>query len=108
MVFLFGLDEKPEYDFDNSKILADSFKNEDGSRMSVLSRYETTLEKSLYRALHELQRLQAQRHGHLVMPPLMLDVNVSREDVFGKSLKSYGSVSFCGASPRKKCTAITL
>jgi len=76
------LDEKPEYDFDNSKILADSFKNEDGNRMSILSRYETTLEKSLYRALHELQRLQAQRRGQPVMPPMMLDVNISEDDGF--------------------------
>ncbi len=76
------LDEKPEYDFDNSKILADSFKNEDGNRLSILARYETTLEKFLYRALHELQRLQAQRHGRPVMPPMMLDVNISEDNGF--------------------------
>jgi hypothetical protein len=35
--------------------------------------------QSLYKALHELQRLQAARHteeGH-VLPPAALDVNVS-------------------------------
>ena len=45
---------------------------------SKLSRYETAIERSLYRALHELQRLQAARHtkGH-VLPPIALDVDVS-------------------------------
>jgi hypothetical protein len=45
---------------------------------SKLSRYETGIWQSLYKALHELQRLQAARHaeGH-VPPPAALDVNVS-------------------------------
>jgi hypothetical protein len=45
---------------------------------SKLSRYETAIERSLYRALHELQRLQAAHHteGH-VQPPIALDVDVS-------------------------------
>ncbi len=45
---------------------------------SKLSRYETAIWQSLYKALHELQRLQAARHaeGH-VPPPAALDVNVS-------------------------------
>jgi hypothetical protein len=37
------------------------FKNCGRETMGVLSRYETTLERSLYKALHELQRLQAAR-----------------------------------------------
>ena len=44
---------------------------------SKLSRYETTLERSLFRTLHELQRLQAQRDGQSGPPPLTLDVDVS-------------------------------
>ncbi len=45
---------------------------------SKLTRYATTMWRSLYRALHELQRLQAARRteGH-VPPPAALDVNVS-------------------------------
>jgi hypothetical protein len=45
---------------------------------STLSRYATTMWRSLYRALHEVQRLQAARHneGH-VPPPVAIDVNVS-------------------------------
>ncbi len=45
---------------------------------SRLSRYETTIERSLYKALHELQRLQAARGaGGNVSPPVAVDVDVS-------------------------------
>jgi hypothetical protein len=45
---------------------------------SKLSRYETAIWRSLYKALHELQRLQAARHTHGdVLPPIALDVDVS-------------------------------
>jgi hypothetical protein len=45
--------------------------------MGVLSRYEVTLERGLYKALHELQRLQAARDGHAVPLPEVVDVEVS-------------------------------
>ena len=52
---------------------------------SKLSRYETTIERSLYKALHELQRLQAARRAEgNVSPPVAVDVEasgVSREDL---------------------------
>jgi len=45
---------------------------------SKLSRYETTIERSLYRALHELQRLQAARRPEgSIPPPAALDVDIS-------------------------------
>jgi hypothetical protein len=45
---------------------------------SKLSRYETAIERSLYKALHELQRLQAARRAEgNVLPPLAVDVDVS-------------------------------
>jgi hypothetical protein len=44
---------------------------------SKLSRYETTIERGLYKALHELQRLQAARRGGDGPAPLALDVDVS-------------------------------
>jgi hypothetical protein len=45
---------------------------------SKLSRYETTIERSLYKALHELQRLQAARGAEgNVQPPIAVDVDVS-------------------------------
>src|SRR5829696_3481263 len=45
---------------------------------SKLSRYETAIERSLYRSLHELERRQAARRGAAVTPPQVLDVEVSR------------------------------
>jgi hypothetical protein len=44
---------------------------------SKLSRYETAIERQLYRALHELERRQAARSGGNVPAPLALDVDVS-------------------------------
>ena len=41
-----------------------------------LTRYETALERSLYRSLHELQRLQAARAGVQVPLPLVLDIDI--------------------------------
>lgn len=38
-------------------------------------RYETSIERGLYKALHELQRLQAIRNGQDVPPPAALDVS---------------------------------
>ena len=43
-----------------------------------LSRYETTIERSLFRAMHELQRLQAARAGQYVSAPVVVDVSSRR------------------------------
>jgi hypothetical protein len=44
---------------------------------SKLSRYETTIERGLYKALHELQRLQAARRAEAnALPPMAIDVDV--------------------------------
>jgi hypothetical protein len=40
-----------------------------GGDLDKISRYEAHLERCLYRALHELQRLQAMRVG-LISPPI--------------------------------------
>ncbi len=42
-----------------------------------LARYEAAVERGLYRALHELERLQARRAGERVAPPAVLDVDVN-------------------------------
>jgi len=55
-------------------------RDADGANaFSKLSRYETTIEGSLYKAWDELHRLQAARRteGNNVPPPAILDVNVS-------------------------------
>jgi hypothetical protein len=44
-----------------------------------LSRYETAIERGLYKALHELQRLQALRAGQVVPPPAAVDLTVLQE-----------------------------
>jgi hypothetical protein len=46
-------------------------------KMAVLSRYEATIERGLYKALHELQRLQAARQGQTVPLPEAMDMEVS-------------------------------
>ena len=45
-----------------------------------LSRYEGRIERGLYRALHELQRVQAARRGQQVAAPIALDVSVDGGD----------------------------
>jgi hypothetical protein len=57
--------------------LGDVMLCDHGDRFTRLFRYETTLERSLYKALHELQRLQAARAGQPVSPPAVVDVDVS-------------------------------
>ena len=42
-----------------------------------LCRYEAHIERGLYKALHELQRLQAARKGQPVLAPLAVDVDVT-------------------------------
>jgi len=41
-----------------------------------IARYEAHIERGMYRALHELERLQAARRGQAVTPPLAVDVAV--------------------------------
>jgi hypothetical protein len=45
-------------------------------------RYETTIERSLFRALHELERLQAKRHGKDVSIPAVVDISVDSNQEF--------------------------
>jgi hypothetical protein len=50
----------------------------EANAFSKLSRYEATIERSLYKAMHELQRLQAARRADgNAPPPLAIDVDVS-------------------------------
>ena len=53
---LFERDDRPDA----------AFNDYGREKMAVLSRYEVTLERSLYRALRELQRLQFARDGAMV------------------------------------------
>lgn len=40
-------------------------------------RYEAMLERGIYKALHELERMQAKRNGEKVPPPIAIDVDIS-------------------------------
>ena len=65
---------------DDTIILGRTFARDadKANAFSKLSRYETTIERGLYKALHELQRLQAARTvAGGVPPPLAVDVDVS-------------------------------
>ncbi len=44
--------------------------------LGKLSRYEAGIERSLYRALHELQRVQAARKSGVASPPVAIDVSL--------------------------------
>lgn len=43
--------------------------------LDKILRYETTLDRQLYRAMHELERLQRMRKGESVPPPLTMEVS---------------------------------
>jgi len=47
--------------------------------MNKLLKYEGTIEKQLYRAINQLERLQRTRKGEIVPPPIHLDVDVNSE-----------------------------
>lgn len=58
------------------------FSNDLSQRDSFgkLIRYIASIERGIYRALHELQRLQAGRKGQEVLLPAILDVDVNQEE----------------------------
>ncbi len=51
--------------------------------IETIQRYETTIERSLLKALHELERIQAKRNGKDVPLPAVVDVNI--DSSFGKN-----------------------
>jgi hypothetical protein len=57
--------------------LGDILLRDHGDRFSRVLRYEQTFERSLYKALHELQRLQAARAGEDVPLPAVGELDVS-------------------------------
>jgi len=48
--------------------------------LSKFHRYEAHIDRILYRALHELQRLQAKRRGQPVSAPVTIDVSLNGAD----------------------------
>ena len=52
------------------------------STIASISRYETTLERALYKALHELQRIQGLRLGQAVLGPIAVDLQIDSKNGF--------------------------
>lgn len=50
------------------------------SGIDQILRYETTIERSIYKALHELQRLQSTRAGEKLPVPLAIDIDISKDE----------------------------
>ena len=77
-----GILTDPDFVSGTVPTLGDAFMRDsaNANALSKLSRYETSMERSLYKALHELQRLQAARQGKDVLVPLAVDIDVSGVD----------------------------
>lgn len=69
--------------FDNrrqtlGKALSWDFANKDTYGKYI--RYEAHIERGIYKALHELQRIQAARLGQNVPLPVAVDMDISKEE----------------------------
>lgn len=76
-----ALFDEPEGFFSGgSKGLGARFRSQTrhgANAFATLCRYESAMERGVFRAMHELQRLQATRNGEAVSPPMALDVLLS-------------------------------
>jgi hypothetical protein len=50
------------------------------SSWQLILKYETTIERQIYKAMHELERLQRSRKGETIPLPLAVDVVLTAED----------------------------
>lgn len=48
--------------------------------MDRIMRYETTIERGIFKSLHELERIQAKKKGEAVNSPIAIDVDISQEN----------------------------
>lgn len=58
----------------DSHNLRKSFIAASGTAIQNLSRYEASLERAFYKALHELQRLQGIRLDQSFLAPMVIDI----------------------------------
>lgn len=56
-----------------------SLSTADVEELQTLQRYETSIEGKLYRALHQVERMQRMRRGDNISAPASLDVTIHRE-----------------------------
>lgn len=74
----------PEFNFNKETVVKEGYvpivSQEAVEKLSnVYLRYETAIENRMYKAIHELERLQAARRGEVVPIPLAIEVNASGE-----------------------------
>jgi hypothetical protein len=69
--------DRPSYESPADGV-AESLRDDLGGAkvLANLSRHEARLERAFYRALHELERLQARRHGQPVPPPVVGEIDL--------------------------------
>jgi len=72
---LLSMMDENEANEEDARIDADLLPSKEG--VEKLLRYETTLERQIYRALNQLERLQRQRRGELVPPPVSIEVSTN-------------------------------
>ena len=60
-----------------TQFAADFFRSYSGGLSQNIVRYETAIDRSLQRARHDLERLQARRRGEAVAAPIAVDVTHS-------------------------------
>ncbi len=72
---LLSMMDENEANEEDARINADFLPSREAAEK--LLRYETTLERQVYRALNQLERLQRQRRGELVPPPVSIEVSTS-------------------------------
>jgi len=58
--------------------IAESFSSKEKT-LNLVSRYEVSIERSMYKALHELQKLKALEKGLAGAAPLAMDLDISIE-----------------------------
>lgn len=77
---LYRSELNPTLILDEEPSISDAFRGPSKDRMVVLSRYEIAIERSLYRALEELMKLQAIRQGLHMTPQFVKIGFVSQND----------------------------
>ncbi|MGD0328117.1 MAG: hypothetical protein ABSB00_00160 [Minisyncoccia bacterium] len=78
-------DRKDSFSKGGLKTLGEAFSYDSANydTYSKLIRYEASIERGIYKALHELQRLQAVRNGENVPVPVVVDMDISGEKING-------------------------
>ena len=68
----------------NNALKSTGHKTIEGTSENLLERfhrYKGQIDKTLYKAIHELQRLQSTRFGQHIPAPQALDIDVSSGDI---------------------------